>query len=143
MSNTPEPWDYVPSTENHGPYITSDHGSTICDLYVMSQPDKLSIRNGGPSRPIPFLAEMADLNAKRIVNCVNAMAGIDDPVGTMTEIRAAIAPIKHYVQMRHEKPLRSMGDDIHGIHANSEWEAVLKLSHLEVIAALLSRIGDA
>ena len=90
MSHTPEPWDYVPSTEHHGPYITSDHGSTICDLYVMSQPDKLSIRNGGPSKPIPFLAEMADPNAKRIVDCVNAMAGIDDPAKTIAYVKKTI-----------------------------------------------------
>lgn len=30
---TPGPWDYVPGTEHHGPYVTSEFGSTICDFY--------------------------------------------------------------------------------------------------------------
>jgi hypothetical protein len=63
---TPGPWSYVPSNENHGPYITSDFGSTICDCYTMSNPLSLAVCNGGDSRPISFLAEMADPNARLI-----------------------------------------------------------------------------
>lgn len=65
-THTPGPWEYVPSTVNHGPYVTSNFGSTICDCYVMSQPSMYSIGNGGPSKPMPFLAEMADPNARLI-----------------------------------------------------------------------------
>lgn len=64
--HTPGPWDYVPANEHHGPYVTSDFGSTICDLYTMTNPNNLSVRNGGDSRPVPFLAEMADPNARLI-----------------------------------------------------------------------------
>lgn len=64
--HTPGPWEYVPSTEHHGPYVTSDFGSTICDCYVMSNPSALSVRNGGDSRPILHLDEMADPNARLI-----------------------------------------------------------------------------
>ncbi len=60
---TPGPWDYVPSTEYHGPYVTSEFGATICDLYTMTQPSMLSGANRGPSRPVSFMHEMADPNA--------------------------------------------------------------------------------
>jgi hypothetical protein len=70
--STPRPWDYVPSTEHHGPYITSDHGGTIADLYTMSQPGVFSTASGGPSKPIPFFHEMADPNAELIVRAVNS-----------------------------------------------------------------------
>ena len=67
MANyTPGPWDYVASTEHHGPYVTSNYGSTIADCYVMSQPSELSTLNGGPSKPIPHMTEMADANARLI-----------------------------------------------------------------------------
>lgn len=69
---TPRPWDYVPSTEHHGPYITSDYGGTIADLYLMSQPGALSSANGGTSKPVHFFHEMADPNAELIVRAVNS-----------------------------------------------------------------------
>lgn len=69
---TPRPWDYVPSTEHHGPYITSDFGGTIADLYLMSELGALSVRNGGTSKPVHFFHEMADPNAELIVRAVNA-----------------------------------------------------------------------
>lgn len=66
MKHTPGPWDYVPGNEHHGPYVTSDFGSTICDLYTMSNPSSLSVGNGGDSKPISFLDEMAEPNARLI-----------------------------------------------------------------------------
>lgn len=60
---TPGPWQYVPSTEHHGPYVTSEFGCTICDFYTMTLPNERSTANGGPSRPIHFMYEMADANA--------------------------------------------------------------------------------
>ena len=64
--HTPGPWQYVPSSEHHGPFVTSEHGSTICDCYTMSQPSLPSTRNGGSSAPITFMGEMADPNARLI-----------------------------------------------------------------------------
>lgn len=65
-AHTPGPWDYVQGTEHHGPYVTSDFGNTICDCYVMSNPHFPSVRNGGDSKPINHLHEMADPNARLI-----------------------------------------------------------------------------
>ena len=64
MKHTPGPWEYVPSTEHHGPYVTSQYGSDICDCYVMTYPAEASVRNGGRSKPNHFLGEMADPNAR-------------------------------------------------------------------------------
>lgn len=77
-AHTPGPWEYVPATEHHGPYITSAFGSTICDCYVMSQPGLPSVRNGGPSRPINFLHEMAEPNARLIAAAPELLALLVD-----------------------------------------------------------------
>ena len=84
---TPRPWDYVPSTEHHGPYITSEFGSTICDCYVMSHPSEPSTAADGKSKPIHFLHEMADPNAALIVRAVNAH---DALVKALKELDGAI-----------------------------------------------------
>ena len=65
-AHTPGPWEYVPSTEHHGPYVTNQWGGDICDCYAMSNPASLSVRNGGDSRPIHFQHEAADANARLI-----------------------------------------------------------------------------
>lgn len=70
ISRTPTPWEVIPSTEHHGPYIVSPYGSTLADLYVMSNPSALSVRNGGDSKPIHF--PDADANASFIVRACNA-----------------------------------------------------------------------
>lgn len=60
-------WDYVPSTEHHGPYVTTLTGD-ICDCYTMSNPLAASVRNGGESYPINHQAERADANARLIAS---------------------------------------------------------------------------
>ncbi len=62
--HTGGPWEYVPSNEHHGPYICGPFGNTIADFYTMTQPSMLSTANGGPSKPVNFLHEMADPNAR-------------------------------------------------------------------------------
>ncbi|GJE77214.1 hypothetical protein [Methylorubrum suomiense] len=64
-SHTPGPWDYVPGNKQHGPYVTSDYGSTICDCYVLSEPH--SVWSAHKLRePVSFMAEMAEPNARLI-----------------------------------------------------------------------------
>lgn len=60
---TDSDWEYVQSSEHHGPYVTTEYGSTIADLYTMTLPNERSTANGGQSKPIHFLHEMADANA--------------------------------------------------------------------------------
>ncbi len=64
--HTPGPWEYIASTEHHGPYVSGPFGGDICDCYAMSNPSALSVRNGGDSKPIPFQHEHADANARLI-----------------------------------------------------------------------------
>lgn len=64
--HTPGPWEYVPSNEHHGPYVAAPYGGDICDCYVMSDPSSLSVRNGGPSKPIHLQSGAADANARLI-----------------------------------------------------------------------------
>ncbi len=74
---TPGPWEYVPSTENHGPYICSEFGCTIADCYTMTEPSKPAACNGGPSKPILFLGEMADSNARLIAAAPDMLAALE------------------------------------------------------------------
>ena len=64
MAHAPGPWEYVASTEHHGPYVEGPHGGTICDFYTMSKPTDLSVRNGGESKPLNFFGDLADGNAR-------------------------------------------------------------------------------
>ncbi len=66
MTHTPGPWEAIPANEHHGAYVVNHWGSTVCDLYTMSNPSVPSVRNGGDSFPVPFFAENADANARLI-----------------------------------------------------------------------------
>ena len=54
------------------------------------------------------------------------------------------AAIKHYLQMRQEKPIIGLSDAVHVIHSGTEWEAEITLadlsatvkSHADMLAAL-------
>lgn len=87
--------EYVPSTKHHGPYLTTEHGSTVADLYVMSQPGELSTASGGLSEPLPFLAEMADPNAARLALCWNMH---DEMVDLLRTARAFREPTPEWVE---------------------------------------------
>src|SRR5689334_4668023 len=82
---TPGPWEYVPSTEHHGPYVTTIFGSTVCDCYCMSNPNAASVRNGGTSYPINHMADHADANAKRIVLAVNSFDSLVEALRYIVE----------------------------------------------------------
>ncbi len=72
--HTPGPWEYVPSNENHGPYVSGLFGGDIADCYVMSQPSLPSRANGGESKPIHFMGEQADANARLIAAAPDLLA---------------------------------------------------------------------
>lgn len=101
--HTPGPWEVVDATEHHGFYVNSEFGSTICDLYTMTRPDMPSTANGGPSKPVSFLAEMAGPNARLIASAPDLLAALRAVIGEffphptpgeypeLTDARAAIA----------------------------------------------------
>jgi hypothetical protein len=66
FEHTAMPWEAVPGNEHHGPYITTAFGSTVCDLYAMSQP----VFGSQPSKPVSFTD--ADQNVEAIVRACNA-----------------------------------------------------------------------
>ena len=81
--------------------------------------------------------------AKRVAEffseeCKTHKARADKAEAALAKVREAAKPIIHYVDMRQKKPLRSMGDFIHCIHTNTEWEAELRLSDLEFLRASLT-----
>lgn len=66
FKHTPGPWEYVPSTENHGAYVVTDWGSDVADCYTMSNPKSAAVCNGGDSKPVPFQGDQSDANARLI-----------------------------------------------------------------------------
>ena len=85
--HTPGPWEYVPSTEHHGPYVTTGADMTygdIADCYVMSKPAEWSTRNGGDSKPIPHQHERADANARLIAAAPDLLEAATAALGMLT-----------------------------------------------------------
>jgi len=77
-------WSYVASTEHHGPYVAAFSGD-ICDCYAMSNPNSLSVRNGGTSRPVPHQGEKADANARFIAHAANELPAMIAEMRSMRE----------------------------------------------------------
>lgn len=73
---SPGPWEYIPSNENHGPYVVNVYGSDVCDCYAMSDPRALAVCNGGDSKPIHF--RDADANARVIAAAPDMLATLKD-----------------------------------------------------------------
>lgn len=90
-AHTPGPWDYVPSNEHHGPYVTTEYGSTVCDCYCMSNPLALSVRNGGTSKPIHHMHEMAEANARLIAAVPELAIAASAAERKLVELRALLA----------------------------------------------------
>jgi hypothetical protein len=110
------PFEYVPGTENHGPYVTNAVGNTVCDCYVMTQPAAWSVRTPVPVNHCGEMAEdyarlfgasfelldelnqavyamdlMADILRRLVVDdqrCATFLAGLD---AALSSARAAIA----------------------------------------------------
>jgi hypothetical protein len=81
--HTPEPWFAVHIKGSTRRYITShDAGSgDIADLYHYT-------RLGSRDDLETFTKENAEANAARIVACVNACAGMDDPEANVATLKA-------------------------------------------------------
>lgn len=80
-SHTPLPWEAVRASEHHGPYVTTAFGTTVCDLYAMSEPVI------GKSKPVSFTD--ADLNVQLIAKAVNChgelLAVVRELVAALTD----------------------------------------------------------
>jgi len=94
QTHTPGPWDYVASTEHHGPYVTSQFGNDIADCYTMSNVREPSIRNGGTSKPIHFMHEQADANARLIATAPELLESL----------QAVVAQINDYERVNNLSP---------------------------------------
>lgn len=56
------PWQVVPATEHHGPFVTTEDDRSVCDLYAMSGPGSI----GGGGKPKPCSFHNAEANAALI-----------------------------------------------------------------------------
>jgi hypothetical protein len=86
-AHTPGPWEYIPSTKDHGPYVVGPFGGDICDCYTMSNLSALSVRNGGDSKPVHFFGDSADANARLIAAAPAMLKALRD----MLEVYSAFA----------------------------------------------------
>ena len=126
MSHTPEPWrkphicDATHSCECRS-ILSERYAGSIAEITV---DNGLLISEGGNDAPP---REEAAANAARIVDCVNAMAGVDDPVGFMDEVRRVV---QFYANPEVYRP------HPHG-------PAFDRRDISDTAAALLSRMGDA
>jgi hypothetical protein len=48
-------------------------------------------------------------------------------------LREAAKPIADFITAFDAKPLRQVNDEFYGIHAGSEWEASIRLSHFRAL----------
>jgi hypothetical protein len=107
---SPLPFEFVEATEHHGPYITTAYGTTIYDFYVMSDPSMPSVRNGGTSKPVPFVDAVG--NAEFMCRAANSH---DKLVSDNADLVAALewfADPKNW----HEEQLSE------GYHFSAEWK---------------------
>ncbi len=51
----------------------------------------------------------------------------------------AVERVRGYVSAHDMKPMRGMGDEIHGLHVGTEFEGSLRLSDLRLILAALQQ----
>jgi hypothetical protein len=85
--HTPGPWDLVLENEHHGAYVAGPFGD-ICDLYAMSDPAALSVRNGATSRAVPF--HNANANARLIAAAPDLLRELREARTTLSLTRSNI-----------------------------------------------------
>ena len=80
MKHTPEPWHYDSCDDKAHPTVKAgEYFITDCCSCAM---------------PLGIEEEPMIANAKRIVACVNALAGIEDPAAFVEQAKAALAPFR-------------------------------------------------
>lgn len=90
-SHTPTPWKVVSGTEHHGPYIETQHGRTIADLYFMGGP------SAGDPKPVWHMDDEAEANAAFIVRAVNAYQPM---LEALKEADEALKAVHEYFEVR-------------------------------------------
>lgn len=78
FKHSPLPCDLVKGNEHHGPYLVNAYGGDICDFYTMSNPNAISVRNGGTSYPVHF-ADAAE-NAEFAWRAINSFQALLDTI---------------------------------------------------------------
>jgi len=74
----------------------------------------------------PFMKDMAE-HARRLER-------------QRDEAVALLRPFAEFAEKWKQKPLSAIGDAVYGIHAGTEWEAVLRRSDCEAARAFLSTL---
>lgn len=115
MNWTKEPWVVFPRNSEIYIGIGEETGDGICD-------GGYGLWRDGPERKA---------NAERIVACVNAMAGIDDPVTMVAEIEDVLTRVAEHLDRYSD-----VNDGDYG-----EPEANKEMLLLSAIKPLLSRMG--
>jgi hypothetical protein len=80
--HTPEPWQYRPKKHDDWGFIRSNNGSLVA-VAKNSEISWVQEDEFRKEKKDPY-----EINGKRIVECVNAMAGIDDPKKWVEERKA-------------------------------------------------------
>jgi hypothetical protein len=75
--HTPEPWNHSADLPHHGCRLIH-----AADGYLVADAGRITRRTG----------DEMDSNARRIVACVNACAGMKDPQAEIAALRAALEP---------------------------------------------------
>lgn len=81
-----EPWRVMPAKSVHGAegaYLMDAAGNDVCDFYTYEH-DPHGVQRA--MLPFPDGKEKAE----RARNCVNALAGVDDPAAWVKEVRKAL-----------------------------------------------------
>src|ERR1700744_1631532 len=90
--HTPLPWEQFEPSEyhNHGHYVTTAFGTTVCDLYVMPKDNLLS---GERKKAVDF-TDAAE-NAALIVRAINSFDELVEVLSAVSEFEIADALLRH------------------------------------------------